>query len=80
MNVSEKFLGFLEANPQASASVFEAGDKVVYVDDFMPDSVSVVSEVNDRVWLNGNNAVCIEEMIKHAEDEEIAAGKRLDGL
>ena len=24
MNVSEKFLGFLEANPQASASVFEA--------------------------------------------------------
>ena len=59
-------------------NIFEVGDKVVYVDDFMPDSVSVVSEVNDRVWLNGNNAVCIKEMIKHAEDEEIAAGKRLE--
>ena len=56
----------------------KVGDKVVYVDDFMPDSVSVVSEVNDRVWLNGNNAVCIKEMIKHAEDEEIAAGHRID--
>ena len=61
-------------------NIFEVGGKVVYVDDFMPDSVSVVSEVNDRVWLNGNNAVCIKEMIKHAEDEEIAAGKRLEGL
>ena len=61
-------------------NIFEVGDKVVYVDDFMPDSVSVVSEVNDRVWLNGNNAVCIKEIIKHAEDEEIAAGKRLEGL
>ena len=61
-------------------NIFEAGDKVVYLDDFMPDSVSVVSEVNDRVWLNGNNAVCIKEIIKHAEDEEIAAGKRLEGL
>ena len=59
-------------------NIFEEGDKVVYVDDFMPDSVSVVSEVNDRVWLNGNNAVCIKEMIKHAEDEEIKAGKRLE--
>lgn len=59
-------------------NIFEVGDKVVYVDDFMPDSVSVVSEVNDRVWLNGNNAVCIKEMIKHAEDEEIKAGKRLE--
>lgn len=59
-------------------NIFEVGDKVVYVDDFMPDSVSVVSEVNDRVWLNGNNAVCIEEMIKHATDEEIQAGKRLE--
>jgi len=57
--------------------MFKVGDKVVYVDDFMPDSVSVVSEVNDRVWLNGNNAVCIKEMIKHAEDEEIAAGHRI---
>ena len=57
--------------------MFKVGDKVVYVDDFMPDSVSVVSEVNDRVWLNGNNAVCIKEMIKHAEDEEIAAGNRI---
>lgn len=59
-------------------NIFEVGDKVVYVDDFMPDSVSVVSEVNDRVWLNDNNAVCIKEMIKHAEDEEIKAGKRLE--
>ena len=59
-------------------NIFEIGDKVVYVDDFMPDSVSVVSEVNDRVWLNGNNAVCIKEMIKHAENEEIKAGKRLE--
>ena len=58
--------------------MFKVGDKVVYVDDFMPDSVSVVSEVNDRVWLNGNNAICIKEMIKHAEDEEIAAGHRID--
>ncbi len=58
-------------------NIFEVGDKVVYVDDFMPNSVSVVSEVNDRVWLNDNNAVCIKEMIKHAEDEEIKAGKRL---
>lgn len=59
-------------------NIFEVGDLVVYVDDFMPDSVSVVSEVNDRVWLNGNNAVCIKEMIKHAEDAEIKAGKRLE--
>ncbi len=59
-------------------NIFEVGDKVVYVDDFMPDSVSVVSEVNDRVWLNGNNAVCIKEIIKHAEDAEIKAGKRLE--
>ena len=58
-------------------NIFEAGDKVVYLDDFMPDSVSVVSEVNDRVWLNDNKAACIKEMIKHAEDEEIKAGRRL---
>ena len=58
-------------------NIFEVGDKVVYVDDFMPDSVSVVSEVNDRVWLNGNNAVCIKEIIKHATDAEIKAGRRL---
>lgn len=59
-------------------NIFEVGDKVVYVDDFMPDSVSVVSEVNDRVWLNDNNAVCIKEIIKHATDAEIKAGKRLE--
>ena len=59
-------------------NIFEVEDKVVYVDDFMTDSVSVVSEVNDRVWLNDNKAVCIKEIIKHATDEEIKAGKRLD--
>ena len=59
-------------------NIFEVGDEVVYVDDFMPDSVSVVSEVNDRVWLNSNNAVCIKEMIKHTTDAEIKAGKRLE--
>ena len=59
-------------------NIFEVEDKVVYVDDFMTDSVSVVSEVNDRVWLNDNKAVCIKEIIKHATDEEIKAGKRLE--
>lgn len=58
-------------------NIFEVGDEVVYVDDFMPNSVSVVSEVNNRVWLNDNNAVCIKEMIKHATDDEIMEGRRL---
>ena len=80
----DKSIGFLvDINAELLSycrqhNIFEVGDKVVYVDDFMPDSVSVVSEVNDRVWLNGNNAVCIKEMIKHAEDAEIKAGKRLE--
>ena len=78
------YLGEIETNNRLlleyrrQHNIFEVGDKVVYVDDFMPDSVSVVSEVNDRVWLNGNNAVCIKEIIKHAEDEEIAAGRRIN--
>ena len=58
-------------------NIFEVEDKVVYVDDFMTDSVSVVSEVNDRVWLNNNKAVCIKEIIKHATDAEIKVGYRL---
>lgn len=58
-------------------NIFEVLDKVVYVDDFMHDEISVVSNIDDRVWLNDDAAVCIIEMVRHATPEEIQAGNRL---
>ena len=58
-------------------NIFEVEDKVVYVDEFMHDGISAISSIDDRAWLNNDAAVCIFEMIRHATDEEIKAGKRL---
>lgn len=57
--------------------IFEVLDKVVYMDDFMHDGILIVSNVDDRVWLNDDAAVCIKDMVRHAKDEEIAAGHRI---
>ena len=58
-------------------NIFEVGDLVVYVDDFMHDEINKVSNVNDRCWMNNDDAVCVFEMIRHATTEEIKAGRRL---
>ena len=56
---------------------FQAGQQVVYIDAFMPDTVEVITDVNDG-WVTFNNGSrsCIAAMIRPATATEIKNEKR----
>lgn len=61
-------------------NIFEEGDKAVFVDDFMHDELMVVAWTREgEVWMDEGAKRCTDlSMIRHANDAEIKAGKRLE--
>lgn len=61
-------------------NIFEEGDIIVFVDDFMHDELMVVAWTRKgEVWMDEGAKRCTDlSMIRHATDEEIKAGKRLE--
>ena len=57
---------------------FQTGQQVVYIDDFMPETVEIITSINDG-WVNFNNGSrgCIAAMIRPATQDEIKTNKRL---
>ncbi len=57
---------------------FQEGQKVVYIDDFMPDTVEIITSIDDG-WVTFNNGSrgCIAVMIRPATTDEIKTNKRL---
>lgn len=57
---------------------FQIGQQVVYIDEFMPDTVEIITSIVDG-WVSFNNASrgCIAVMIRPANQDEIKANKRL---
>jgi hypothetical protein len=79
------FLNYNELNKQLleyrrQHNIFEEGDKTVFADDFMHDELMVVAWTRKgEVWMDGGAKRCTDlSMIRHATDEEIKAGKRLE--
>lgn len=60
-------------------NIFEEGDKIVFVDDFMHGEVMTVAWTREsEVWMDGGAKRCTDpSMIKHASDAEIKANRRL---
>ena len=61
-------------------NIFEENDKIVFVDNFMHDELMVVAWTRKgEVWMDEGAKRCTDlSMIRHATDEEIKAGKRLE--
>lgn len=59
--------------------IFEEGDKVVFVDDFMHGEIMTVAWTRKgEVWMDDGAKRCTDlSMIRHATDAEIKAGHRL---
>ena len=59
-------------------SNFKAGQQIVYIDDFMPETVEIITSINDG-WVTFNNGSrgCITAMIRQANKNEIKTNKRL---
>ena len=60
-------------------NIFEEGDKIVFIDDFMHGELMTVAWTRKgEVWMDDGAKRCTNlSMIRHATPEEIAAGKRL---
>lgn len=60
-------------------NIFEEGDKIVFIDDFMHGELMTVAWTRKgEVWMDEGAKRCTElSMIRHATDEEIKAGCRL---
>lgn len=60
-------------------TVFDEGDKIVFVDDYMHDELMTISSAQaGEVWMDKGSKRCSDlTMIRHATGEEIKAGKRL---
>lgn len=58
---------------------FKLNEKVCFIDDFMPDHIMTVSgfEHPTGVLLDNGRRFSIMEMLRLAEDDEVAANKRL---
>lgn len=57
---------------------FKTGQQVVYIDDFMPDTVEIITgKSGDKIIFNHGSRSCITEMIRPANQDEIKANKRL---
>ena len=63
-------------------NIFEEGDKIVFIDDFMHGELMTVAWTRiGEVWMDEGAKRCTNlSMIRHATDEEIKAGKRLEIL
>ena len=63
-------------------NIFEESDKIVFVDDFMHGELMTVAWTRiGEVWMDEGAKRCTNlSMIRHATDEEIKAGKRLEIL
>ena len=61
-------------------NIFEESDKIVFVDDFMHGELMTVAWTRKgEVWMDEGAKRCTDlSMIRHATDEEIKAGKRLE--
>lgn len=59
-------------------SDFQTGQQVVYIDDFMPETVEIITSISDG-WVTFNNGSrsCIAAMIRPATKDEIKTNKRL---
>lgn len=60
-------------------NIFEEGDKIVFVDDFMHKEIMAVAWVRDgEVWMDGGAKRCTDlSMIRHTTNEEIKANRRI---
>lgn len=56
---------------------FQAEQQVVYIDDFMPETVEIITSINDG-WVTFNNGSrgCIAAMIRPATETEIKNNQR----
>ena len=61
-------------------NIFEENDKIVFVDNFMHGELMTVAWTRvGEVWMDDGAKRCTElTMIRHATDEEIKVGKRLE--
>lgn len=61
-------------------NIFEEGDKIVFIDDFMHGELMTVAWTRKgEVWMDGGAKRCTDlSMIRHADDGELEAGKRLE--
>lgn len=61
-------------------NIFEEDDKIVFVDNFMHDELMTVAWTRKgEVWMDEGAKRCTDlTMIRHATDDEIKAGKRLE--
>lgn len=61
-------------------NIFEESDKIVFIDDFMHGELMTVAWTRKGgVWMDEGAKRCTDlSMIRHATDEEIKAGKRLE--
>ena len=61
-------------------NIFEESDKIVFIDDFMHGELMTVAWTRKgEVWMDEGAKRCTDlSMIRHATDEEIKAGKRLE--
>lgn len=59
-------------------NIYEEGDKIVFIDDFMHDELMTVAWTRKgEVWMDEGAKRCTDlSMIRHADDAEIKAGKR----
>lgn len=56
---------------------YQIGQQVVYIDDFMPDTVETIHNITDGwVSFNDGSRGCIEVMIRPATETEIENKKR----
>ncbi len=60
-------------------NIFEESDKIVFIDDFMHGELMTVAWTRKgEVWMDGGAKRCTDlSMVRHANDAEIAAGRRL---
>lgn len=59
-------------------NIFEVGDKVVFINQNMSSSVKIIKEILNDTHVSFNFHGFHIELIRHAIDEEIKAGKRLE--
>lgn len=58
-------------------NIYELGDKIVFIDEFMHDEVMTVSDGNNvALWMDDDTKHAIIEMVRHANDAEIKAMTR----
>lgn len=63
-----------------SESDFIAGDTVVFIDESKPGHLMIVHKVQGKgLLLDGNRSFALIHLVRHANVQELNAGKRLGG-